>query len=472
MTGDFDLGALRRRLHTAPDHAVLNLVGLESIFLGDGALEALPDAVAGLVARENGSGPVAVVSDLTPKRYLSGDLLEFVTNSVASRNGVRSVTVGTPGHSVHADKDTLERATRDCDGASCFVAVGSGTVADIGKVLAASHGRLYVVVQTANSVNGFADDRSVLLVNGVKRTLPSTWANVLIADTDVLVDAPVAMNASGLADLIAMFTAPADWYLANTLGMDHSYSPTVVALAREQGPGLLEAAGLVPSTDRAALNKVAACLTLSGISMGVAATTAPCSGMEHAVSHLLEMAAVQGRNEAALHGSQVGVSSVVAALLWQKVLEEVADGGLTRVTVPDPVESELIVRRVFSQVDPCGNMAEECRRDYERKLARWARASEHVELAAQQWQVHEQALRDLLAGPATIVAALRSAKAPASFSELTPSVDEDAAHWAVASCHLMRDRFSIADLACFFGIWDETSVVALLSDAIALGGGL
>ena len=49
---------------------------------------------------------------------------------------------------------------------------------------------------------------------------------------DVLVDAPVAMTASGFADLIAMFTAPADWYLANLLGMDDSYSPTVVALAR------------------------------------------------------------------------------------------------------------------------------------------------------------------------------------------------------------------------------------------------
>ena len=469
MKGTFDLEALRGRLDTAPDAAILKPVGLEAVVLGDGALEALPDVISGLVGSSHRSGPVAIVSDLTPKRYRSGDLLEFVTKSVASRHGVRGIFLGTAGHNLHADEETLARATRDCEGVSCLLAVGSGTVADIGKVLAVTHGFPYVIVQTANSVNGFADDRSVLLINGVKRTTPSTWADVLIADTDVLVDAPVAMNVSGLADLIAMFTAPADWYLANLLGMDDFYSPTVVALAREQGPALLEAARLVPDADRTALSHIAATLTWSGISMGIAGTTAPCSGMEHAVSHLLEMAAVQAGNEAALHGTQVGVSSIVAALLWRRVLDELANGGLSRISVPDAVESEIAVRAAFLAVDPSGNMAEECWRDYERKLARWARASENIELAAKQWPSHDRALRRLLAGPEAIVAALRSAGAPVRFCELTPSVAEDAARWAVTSCNLMRDRFSVADMACFLGLWDEMRVDALLRDAAALG---
>lgn len=468
MTEDFDLAALRRRLEAAPDGTGLAPIGLESVLLGEGAIETLPDAVAALVGGGGRSGPVAVLSDLTPKRYRSGELLEFVTRSVASSTGVRGVFVGSPGHNAHADESTVAEATRDCDGASCLVAVGSGTVADIGKVIAAATGLAYVIVQTADSVNGFADDRSVLLLNGVKRTMTSTWATVLVADVDVLVDAPAAMNAAGLADLIAMFTAPADWYLANLLGMDHSYSPTVVALAREQGPSLLEAAPLVPTADRAALGKIAAALTLSGISMGIAGTTAPCSGMEHVVSHLLEMAAVKSGGEAALHGSQVGVSSIVASLLWQRVLDELADGGLSRVTVPDPAESESVVRAAFSEVDPSGEMAEECWRDYGRKLARWARASERVELAAGQWPSHATALSHLLAQPEAIAAALRSAGAPASFGELDPPADEVSARWAVASCHLMRDRFSVADMACFLGIFDEALVDELLGRAIEL----
>lgn len=470
MTDVFDLDVIRRRLDAAPDGAKLKPLGLQTVVLGDGALEALPDVVADLVAARHLPGPVAVLSDLTPKRYRSADLLTFVTDSLATRLTARGVSVGTPGHNAHADEETLAKATRDCEGAACLVAVGSGTAADIGKVVAAAHGVGYVVVQTANSVNGFADDRSVLLVNGVKRTTQTTWADALVVDTDVLVEAPVEMNVSGFADLIATFTAPADWYLATLLGMDDSYSPTVVALAREQGPALLAAAPFVPNADRTALGQVATTLTLSGISMGIAGTTAPCSGMEHSVSHLLDMATVQAGNEAALHGAQVGASSIVAALLWHRVLDELADGGLSRVQVPDPAEAEAGVRAAFLAIDPSGNMAEECWRDYERKLARWARARERIELAAQQWPSHDRALRDLLSEPQALVAALRSAGAPVQFSEVTPLVDEDAARWAVASCHLMRDRFSVADMACFLGIWDDSCVDAVLTDAAALGG--
>ena len=466
MTGVFDLEVVRRRLDSAPDGARLKPVCLQTVVLGDGALEALPETVAGLVGTRG--GPVGVLSDLTPKLYRSLDLLEHVTESLASSTGVRGVFVGTPGHGAHADEQTLAKATRDCEGVACLVAVGSGTVTDIGKVVAATHGFGYVVVQTANSVNGFADDRSVLLVNGVKRTSLSTWPDALIADIDVLAEAPVEMNAAGLGDLSAMFTAPADWYLATSLGMDDSYSPSAVALAREQGPALLEAARLVPDADRTALSQVAATLTLSGISMGIAGTTAPCSGMEHAVSHLLEMAAVAGGRKAALHGSQVGVSTVVAGLLWRRVLEELADDGLSRVQVPDALEAETAVRKAFAGIDPSGAMAAECWRDYEAKLGRWARSGELIELAAGRWRSHDRALRDLLVGPEVLVAALHDGGAPVQFSELTPPVDGEAARWAVANCRFLRNRLSVADMALFLGIWGELLVDALLEDAAEL----
>jgi glycerol-1-phosphate dehydrogenase [NAD(P)+] len=470
MTDLFDLEALRRRLATAPEAARLEPLGLQTVVLGDDALAALPRIVAELAAGRGLRGPVAILSDTTPKRYRATDLLGFVTETLAARSAVRSVTLGAPGHLVHADEETLAGALRDCEGAACLVAVGSGTVADIGKVVAAAHGMGYVVVQTANSVNGFADDRSVLLVDGVKRTTSTTWADALVVDTDVLVAAPVEMNVSGFADLIATFTAPADWYLATLLGMDDTYSPTVVALAREQGPAVLAAAPHVPGADRAALAQIAATLTLSGISMGVAGTTAPCSGMEHTVSHLLEMVALQAGHEAALHGAQVGASSVVAALLWRRVLDELADGGLSHVQVPDAAAAEAGVRAAFLTIDPSGAMGAECWRDYARKLTRWAGAGERVATAARDWATHDRILRDLLAGPEALVAALRSAGAPVLFSEVAPPADEATARWAIASCHLLRDRFSVADMACFLGIWDAACVDGLLSEAAILAG--
>jgi glycerol-1-phosphate dehydrogenase [NAD(P)+] len=167
------------------------LAGLDSGTFVDGE-----DTVAGVA--ELAPEPIQPQSDLvgaqdlTPKHYRSGDLPGLVADSLASSLGVRSVVVSTPGHNVHADEETLTKAIRDCEGVACLVSVGPGTVADIGKVLAATHGSEYVVVQTANSVKGLADDRSVLLVNGLKRTTVSKCADALIADTDVIVDAPLS----------------------------------------------------------------------------------------------------------------------------------------------------------------------------------------------------------------------------------------------------------------------------------------
>ena len=107
--------------------------------------------------------------------------------------------------------------------------------------------------------------------------------------------APPSLNRAGLGDLMATFTAPADWLLASFVGQDASYSAAIVALARSHVDALLEAAPGVRAGDPAALETLAATLTLSGISMGVAGRTSPGSGMEHTVSHLLEMAQARRR---------------------------------------------------------------------------------------------------------------------------------------------------------------------------------
>ena len=409
------------RLAAAPDGAVLSPLGLQNVVIGEGALETLPDVVAAVLAARGAAGPVVVLSDHTPKRYRSADLLGAVTDALATRLTVRTVTVGSPGHGAHADEATLAKATSEAAGAGCVVAVGSGTVADIGKVVAAAHGTGYVIVQTADSVNGFADDRSVLLVSGVKRTTPTTWADALVVDTDVLVEAPVEMNVSGFADLIATFTAPADWYLATLLGMDDVYLPTVVALAREKGPALLAAAPLVPSADRAALGEVATTLTLSGISMGIAGTTAPCSGMEHAVSHLLEMATHEGRrrDRPARRPGRGGQRGRRPALAPRPRRARRRRAG-ARPRCPTPRASKPACGPPSPTSTPAAPWA--------RSAGATARASwpagrapaRPSRAAARDWPTHDRELRELLAAPEDLVAALRSAGAPALLRDVRP----------------------------------------------------
>lgn len=462
----FDLTLLSHHLRTA---GVTKPIGLGAVEIGSGALERLPRVVEGLI-QPSSPGPIVILDDGVLKSRRDEDVTDLAAACLTGLRPVHRVVVGSGTGRVHADTATLDTATRQAAGAVCIVATGSGTVADIGKAVSARLGAPYVVVQTALSVNGFADDQSVLLVDGVKRTTPTRWPDALIADTETLAEAPGDLNAAGVGDLAAMFTAPADWLLANLLGMANGYSPAVVTMVREHGTALLDAGAKLAARDPAAIDFVAQLLTLSGISMGVAGTTAPSSGMEHTVSHLIEMAMNRRGLESAFHGAQVGVCAVLAALVWKRV--RAAMGSDTDLALLFPAEDTMAkrVRAAFQPVDPSGAMGEECWRLYRRKLTRWNETRE--DLADIDWSAIDRAVAPLLVEPSDLARALVGAGAPVRFRDLAPPIDSETVSWALTNCHLMRDRFTVADLAFFLGIWGPSEVEATLADATALGAGL
>jgi glycerol-1-phosphate dehydrogenase [NAD(P)+] len=459
---------IRAVLAVAPEAERLRPLGLGGVLLGTG----VSDQVAALAgALRTGTGDVALLMDRRPMPGRRGEIKAAIATALedAGEGPVHIAYLGDDSAEVHADAPTLAAAVEAVRGAAVLVTVGSGTIADIGKYASAELGGLpHVVVQTAASVNGFADDQSVLVVDGVKRTTPTRWPDRLVIDTDVVGLAPPVMNQAGLGDLLATYTAPADWLLAKFVGQDDTFSPAVVTLARDHVDAAVDAAEGVAAGDPEAIELLAAALTLSGISMGVAGRTAPGSGMEHTASHLLEMSGAEG---ATLHGAKVGVLSAFAACLWEVVREAAAaEGGLAALRFPDEAEMEARVSEAFAAADPSGAMAAECWSDYRRKLARWHEARPHLETLADRWPWFEADVSRLLASPERLVSALQRAQAPVRLSDL--GIDPERGRWALAHCHLMRDRFTIADLAFFMGRWGPADVDALIARVGALGGGL
>ena len=179
-------------------------IGLRQIIQGDDVLGVLPDLVARLAA----PGPVLVLADAAPMARDGVDLKPHVV-ALLSGHGARLVTLGEPGEELHADMAAVDAARAALAGAGCVVAVGSGTLCDIGKK--ATEGppaTPYIVVQTACSVNAFSDDMAVLLLHGAKRTIPSRWPDALVIDLGVIADAPAALNQAGVGELTSMFTGP------------------------------------------------------------------------------------------------------------------------------------------------------------------------------------------------------------------------------------------------------------------------
>jgi glycerol-1-phosphate dehydrogenase [NAD(P)+] len=233
-----DLAGLREALGRADPEGKLAPIGMERIEIRADALNLLPEVVSELT---RGAPRVVLAMDATPMRRGDGDPKAGAERLLAERFEVRRAVLGKT--QLHADEEALSEAKAAVRDADCVVAVGSGTIADVCKEATARAGAPpLVIVQTAASVNAFSDDVSVLLKSGTKRTVPSRWPDALLVDLAMLADAPPAMNLAGFGDIISMWTAPADWYLASAVGMDDSYHPAPVGMLYEGGRKLLDGA--------------------------------------------------------------------------------------------------------------------------------------------------------------------------------------------------------------------------------------
>ena len=146
--------------------------------------------------------------------------------------------------------------------------------------------------------------------------------------------------------------------------------------------------------------------------MGVAGRTAPGSGMEHTVSHLIEMAERPGE-PGALHGAKVGALSVLAAMLWARVRRSRATAACARCASPSRAEMRPRVLAAFAELDAV-------RADGRGVLARLhaqARALARAPAPGcrelpERWPEFDAELDGLLAAPERLVGALRAARAP------------------------------------------------------------
>ncbi len=437
--------------------------GPRRVLLGAGVRHQLDAVLAELAP-----GRVALLCDATPIRCPEGDLKAWARARLEA-SGAQVDQVVLPA-STTADERAVEAASQGCAAADVVVTVGSGTISDLGKVAAGS--RPHVIVQTAASVNGYSDDESVLLRNGVKRTTHTAYADTLLVDTDILALAPAELNRSGLGDMISMFTAPADWYLANELGMDDKWSAEAALLARRHGERMLAAAEGIGRSEPADLELLGTLLTLSGVSMGLARQTAPSSGMEHTVSHMLDMWAGARSGRHNLHGAQVGVTTLWSSLLWRRVVAELDAGTFPRPVVLGEQEAERLVRSVFSRMDPTGRSGTECWSDYRQKLTRMSTPAfaERVERFVAGWATHREFLTgSCLTDPAAIATALRAAGAPVRADDLDGG-DREPTIWALCNNHLMRNRFNVCDLAFAARLWNEDLARELVAEADQLAG--
>ncbi|MCC7370926.1 MAG: iron-containing alcohol dehydrogenase [Chloroflexi bacterium] len=468
-----DLPALRQWLAARPDAAELAELPIREIVVRSNALAGLPDLLSQLDAPTR----LLLIQDDRPYQRGGASLKPLVHDLLAGAG--RAVTTLTlpPGRegTVLADLENVERGRAAIGGQpTTVVALGSGTVCDVAKHACFLAERedgartTLVLVPTAASVTAFTSSLAVLLVDGVKRTRPSRFPDVVLCDLETIAEAPAAMTRAGLGDCVARFISYGDWYLAHQLGLVDRYSETPLDLMGEDLDDVyLEHAPLVAQGTPEGLTFLVRQVLMAGLAQSIVRISTPLSGTEHVVSHLLDMGSHAWGRQTALHGAQVGVATPLAARAYE-LLHERFDPGRPRPTPPSPGAVETLITQTFGPLDPSGRMAAECWRDYQRKLALWTAAGRRFDALRERWDGEVgPRLRELVRPSATIRDILRLAGHALSFEELDLPIPAEQARFALGNAHLIRERFVIGDLLW----WLDLAGPAFADDLLAAGRG-
>jgi len=270
-----------------------------NVVVGHGVLAETAEAVAELHL----AGDPLVVTSPTPAEVAGDEVRAAFAADGADPREIRIEEA-----SFGAVEEVIEVAADESVG--YLVGVGGGKVIDVTKMAAEDVGKGFVSVPTAASHDGIVSGRASIPEGDTRHSVAADPPLAVVADTEVLAEAPWELTTAGCADIISNYTAVRDWQLANRLKNVY-YSEYAGALSQMTAEMLVENADSIrPELEESAWI-VTKALVSSGVAMSIAGSSRPASGAEHLFSHQLDRIAP----DPALHGHQVGVGSIVTEYL-------------------------------------------------------------------------------------------------------------------------------------------------------------
>ena len=333
--------------------------------------------------------------------------------------------------------------------ADLILGVGSGVINDIGKILSNVSGRKYIIVGTAPSMDGYASATSSMSMDGLKVSLGSRCADVIIGDTDVLENAPEHMLKAGLGDMLAKYVSIAEWRIAHLITGEY-YCERVAELIRTALKKCVDNAEGLLKRDEQAIEAVFEGLVIGGVAMAYAGVSRPASGVEHYFSHVWDMRGLEFGTQVDLHGIQCEIGTLQAARLYDAIKK----------LTPNREKAEKYVNgfsfeewqkelRTFlgSSAEPM--IAQEAK---EQKYAKHTHPARFA-LISQKWNEILQILDEELPSAEQLERILDTigvSKAPEAIG-----VDRDTLKMTFKSTKDIRDKYVLSRLAWDLGVLDD-----------------
>jgi len=205
-----------------------------------------------------------------------------------------------------ATSETIEEVKNNINNASLIVGIGGGTVIDVAKMAATDLGIYFVSTPTAASHDGIVSPLASIKSSAGSVSLKAQSPIGVIADTNIISNAPFRLLAAGCADIVSNYTAIKDWQLASRLKNEY-YSESAAALSIMTAKLIMNSSKSIKEGLEESARLVVKSLFSSGMAISIAGSSRPASGSEHKFSHALDMIA----KRPALHGEQCGVGTIM-----------------------------------------------------------------------------------------------------------------------------------------------------------------
>ena len=284
-------------------------VAIDDVIVGSGVIHRLPE----LIAKYHAKKPF-VLADCNTYRAAGMTVADILQSS-----GIAFSKYIYSNGDLEPNEEAVGAAFMHFDH-SCdlIIAVGSGVINDIGKILSSVSGRKYIVVGTSPSMDGYASLTSSMSMDGLKVSINSRCPDIILGDIDILKQAPEHLLKAGLGDMLAKYVSIAEWRIGSLITGEY-YCERVAQLVRSALKKCVDNADGLLKREDAAVQAVFEGLVVSGVAMSYAGVSRPASGVEHYFSHVWDMRGLEFGTQVALHGIQCAMATMKAVELYEEI---------------------------------------------------------------------------------------------------------------------------------------------------------
>ena len=205
-----------------------------------------------------------------------------------------------------------------------ILAVGSGSVNDICRMVSYRIGIEYGVFGTAPSMDGYASVVAPLIVGNRKIVYTCSIARHIIIDLSICANAPYELLQAGIGDMIGKYVAILDWELSAKHTGEY-YCSKVADMVLEATGKCVESAPLIQQRNINTVKNVIDGLILSGLGIAYTGSSRPASGTEHMIGQTWEIMDIEKGKRPNLHGIEVGEATFAAIVMYKELYRNTDD---------------------------------------------------------------------------------------------------------------------------------------------------